>query len=141
MDLFNHQEELPQKVKDVLKEFEDCEFTYDSCAQLVSALNEVGYTCDYYLDAEPYHLRKIIKAGDTYTYKELGLYHEDVNCYSAEFTKKEEGTWEYGKYVIELTNKENPNIKMKFILKGFYAGDSLFICSETTYDLEFHATL
>lgn len=137
MDLFEHYEELPQNVKDVLKEFEECEFDYDSCSQLVDALNKVGYTCEYYLDAELYHLRKIVKLGETYTYKELGIYSEDVGLNDAEFTRKEEGCWEVGKHVIEFTRKNDENVRMKFILKGFYAGDSLYICSDTTYDLEY----
>ena len=33
--------------------------TYEDCRKLVDELESVGWTCDYYLDAEPYDLRPI----------------------------------------------------------------------------------
>ncbi len=64
MDLFEHLEELPQPVQQVIAEFEE-RFEdgtmdgYKSCVLLVSQLEELGYTCDYGLDAEPIELTKI----------------------------------------------------------------------------------
>ncbi len=64
VDLFESIDELPQNVKDILQKYsemhESGEYTngYELCANLVSELEQVGYTCDYYLDAEPYWLRK-----------------------------------------------------------------------------------
>jgi hypothetical protein len=67
MDLFDHYDTLPPKVKKILDKFGDN--TYDSCSKLVARLNKVGYTCDYYLDAEPYNLRvlncPVCKSDDT----------------------------------------------------------------------------
>nr|WP_298657240.1 hypothetical protein [uncultured Flavobacterium sp.] len=60
-DLFKHPELLPPPVVDVLNEFtlaEDMD-GYENCAKLVEALKPLGYTCDYYLDAIPYNLRKL----------------------------------------------------------------------------------
>ena len=64
VDLFVSLEELPQEVQDILQKyyeiFDSGEYTngYVVCANLVKELEEVGYTCSYYLDAEPFWLRK-----------------------------------------------------------------------------------
>ncbi len=57
LDLFANYELLPQEIQDVLKECEEFEDTYEDCDKLVAKLEAVGYTCDYYLDASPFHLR------------------------------------------------------------------------------------
>jgi len=59
MDLFEHYEELPQQVLNILAKFCDQVNDYESCQNLIETLETVGYTCDYGLDAEPYDLRKI----------------------------------------------------------------------------------
>lgn len=59
VDLFENPEALPQEVQDVLMEFCDGENSYDQCRALIDALEPLGYTCDYGLDAQPYDLRKI----------------------------------------------------------------------------------
>lgn len=58
IDYFDNQKELPNEVQEILKEFEDMDNTYENCERLVERLRTVGWTCDYYLDAEPYNLRK-----------------------------------------------------------------------------------
>ena len=58
-DLFEKYEPLPQEVKDIINEFSENDNTYESCAELVKKLESVGYTCDYYLDAEPFNLKKL----------------------------------------------------------------------------------
>jgi len=61
-DLFLQLDKLPQEVRDILdKHSENWEETYDNCRDLVADLETVGYTCDYYLDAEPFALKKIEK--------------------------------------------------------------------------------
>jgi len=60
-DLFEHPECIPQEVKEVLDRFADKVeegMSYEDCASLVSNLEAVGYTCEYYLQAEPFFLRK-----------------------------------------------------------------------------------
>lgn len=58
IDLFEQYETLPQEVQDILLEHGECE-GYKGCDALIKALEAVGYTCDYGLDACPYDLRKI----------------------------------------------------------------------------------
>jgi len=57
LDLFEHYEELPQEVQDIIATFED--ETYTECERLLRELKPYGYTFEYYLDASPYNLTKI----------------------------------------------------------------------------------
>ena len=59
LDLFEQQESLPQEVKDVLEKYKDFNPTYDECRAMLKDMEAIGYTFDFYLDAEPYNLRKI----------------------------------------------------------------------------------
>ena len=56
-DLFNTPELLPENVQAIIASFAD--ETYTECERLLTELNQLGYTFDYYLDAQPYNLRKI----------------------------------------------------------------------------------
>lgn len=58
-DLFETPHLLPLEVQNILILFSEMDNTYEDCEKLVKALNEVGYTCEYYLDAEPFNLHKI----------------------------------------------------------------------------------
>lgn len=58
-DLFETPELLPESVQQVLNQFSEQEQTYENCAALQKALEPLGYTFDYYLDAVPTDLRKI----------------------------------------------------------------------------------
>ena len=58
-DMFEHYDQLPQEVQEVLGKHAEMDETYENCANLVSDLESVGWTCDYYLDAVPFDLRKI----------------------------------------------------------------------------------
>lgn len=58
-DLFETYETLPENVRAVLKEFEDMDLDYENCRLLISALNEVGYSCEYGLCGVPHTLHKI----------------------------------------------------------------------------------
>lgn len=55
MDLFEHYETLPQEVQDLILTITD-EFDYEDCKQMVLSLNELGYTCEYGLDAQLFNL-------------------------------------------------------------------------------------
>ena len=59
-DLFSTPELLPLEVQAILDKYEESDFSYESCGNLVAELEEVGYTCDYGLDATPYDLRKVL---------------------------------------------------------------------------------
>ena len=50
-------ESLPVEVQAVLSVERDN--TYVDCAELVAELEEIGYTAEYYLDAEIFDLRKL----------------------------------------------------------------------------------
>ena len=59
IDLFEHLELLPIEVLSILEKYSELSETYENCGNMVSELEQVGYTCDYYLDAEPFDLRNI----------------------------------------------------------------------------------
>lgn len=59
-DLFEHLDELPENVRQILERFAELDSdSYNDCGNLVKELNAVGYTCDYYLDGVPFNLRKL----------------------------------------------------------------------------------
>jgi hypothetical protein len=58
-DMFEHYDQLPQEVQEVLDKYAEMDETYENCANLVAELESMGWTCDYYLDACPFDLRKI----------------------------------------------------------------------------------
>jgi hypothetical protein len=59
-DLFGQVDTLPVEVRAVIAKFlKNDEYSYESCQQLVFDLEELGYTCDYGLDASPYNLTKL----------------------------------------------------------------------------------
>lgn len=57
IDLFEYYELLPKQVTDILDTF--TVNTYAECERVKKELNKIGYTFEYYLDAEPYNLHKI----------------------------------------------------------------------------------
>lgn len=58
-DLFETPELIPIEVKAVLDTFNEDADSYQELSRLVSELEPLGYTFDYYLDAVPYGLRPI----------------------------------------------------------------------------------
>jgi hypothetical protein len=58
IDLFEHYEDLPQEVQDVIDKHGEPN-GYEGCKKLIADLELIGYTCDYDLSATPYGLRKI----------------------------------------------------------------------------------
>jgi len=59
MDLFETPEVLPELVQHVLIAYEQKENTYSDCEQLLHALQSLGYTFEYGLDAIPSDLREM----------------------------------------------------------------------------------
>ena len=60
VDLFEDYENIPKEVDAIIKKynyFEDA--TYKDLDECLKELEAIGYTFDYYLDAQPYNLRKI----------------------------------------------------------------------------------
>jgi len=59
-DLFETPELIPANVQQVLETFdEDSANTYHELDRILSEIEPMGYTFDYYLDAEPYGLRPV----------------------------------------------------------------------------------
>ena len=60
-DLFDTPEVLPLEVQAILEKYSNKDFNYENCSNLVDELEQVGYTCEYGLDASPYDLKKVEK--------------------------------------------------------------------------------
>lgn len=58
-DLFECPESLPKRVLKILSKYEVSDLTYKKCEKLLAELEYTGYTFDYYLDAQPFNLRRI----------------------------------------------------------------------------------
>lgn len=58
-DLFDTPELIPQNIQDILSTFDEEAESYGELDRLVNELEPFGYTFSYYLDAEPYWLRRI----------------------------------------------------------------------------------
>lgn len=60
-DLFEFYEEQPKELKVIcdkwMEKYEDEGLDYKDCEQFLKEVESIGYTFDYYLDAEPYNLR------------------------------------------------------------------------------------
>jgi hypothetical protein len=59
IDLFENYKILPKEVQNILSKYDDSDQTYINCEKLKNDLEKVGYTCDYYLDAQPFDLKKL----------------------------------------------------------------------------------
>jgi hypothetical protein len=60
MDMFECLEKLPKEVLAILEKYSHLMYNdYNDCESMVKELEIIGWTCDYYLDAEPFDLRKI----------------------------------------------------------------------------------
>jgi hypothetical protein len=59
-DLFDTPDLIPNEVAEILDSFnEDTDNTYFELGRLQRQLEKIGYTFDFYLDAQPYNLRKL----------------------------------------------------------------------------------
>lgn len=128
-------ETLPQNVKDILDKYAECENDYESCANLVNELNAIGWTCEYYLDAEPYDIRRLIKKGHSYTYEEIEEFSLDVGMNEADYNLNEHGQYEVGKLFLVLEHNSS-DIAMSFVLTGIRGDKSIYECVYTDLDNE-----
>jgi hypothetical protein len=60
-DLFETPELIPNEVQAVLESFNEDNDSYVELDRLLDELEPLGYIFSYYLDAEPYWLRKIVE--------------------------------------------------------------------------------
>jgi len=58
-DLFETPELIPVMVQNIISTFNEDVDSYRELSRIVSELEPLGYTFDFYLDAEPFNLRKI----------------------------------------------------------------------------------
>lgn len=108
IDLFEHYDELPLKIKEIINvfntEIDVTENAYDLCKKLVSELEIHGYTCDYGLDAEPHSLRKLettnekTKSIEFLKLKELKHSGQGENAIHLKVMAEFEKSFEEGKY-------------------------------------------
>lgn len=64
IDLFQTPEKMPAQLAAIVDKWGDkCTdgLSYKECAQFQKQVEAIGYTFDWYLDAEPYNLRPIQK--------------------------------------------------------------------------------
>lgn len=70
-DYFEYLDEVPNNVRLVLDKFLWKDGVgYNDCAELVQDLNQVGWTCEYGLDADPYNLQPL-PARKKYGYEDM----------------------------------------------------------------------
>ena len=119
---------LPQDVKSILEKYSYDENDYESCAKLQDELETIGWTIDYYLDAEPYNLRKVIKKGQDYTYDEINEgYAETKGLDERDYELTSEGEFIVGHNILKLEHKTKDEL-MTFILTGTRGGQGIFEC-------------
>lgn len=58
-DLFLTPELLPANLQAVLEKYANADESYETCRAMLIECEAIGYTFDYYLNAEPYALRPI----------------------------------------------------------------------------------
>lgn len=58
MDLFLNSEKQPENLRQIIKSI-PVEMDYSDLETLLKKVESIGYTFEYYLDAEPYNLRKM----------------------------------------------------------------------------------
>lgn len=58
-DLFENPEILPIEVQQIINHYSNKPNTYENCEKLLKAMQKLGYSFEYGLDAEPYDLHKI----------------------------------------------------------------------------------
>lgn len=59
IDLFEHIETLPVEVQECIHSWDDITFNYENIKEFKKELETLGYTFDYYLDAQPFNLTKM----------------------------------------------------------------------------------
>lgn len=57
MDYLQHIQLVPPQVREVLDRYQDKDETYPNCKQLEQELNQIGWTINWGLEAEPFNLR------------------------------------------------------------------------------------
>ena len=128
IDLFEQFETLPEELKRVLTKYEECDNDYNVMAAMQAECEAIGYTFDYYLDAEPYNLRPLKGSNTTPHPQEikptverltngqymvklgaLTLVHSIVDDFKFNDCTESKGTW------AEMCNPHDTKFKSLFI--------------------------
>jgi len=139
-NLFEQYETLPKEVQDVINHFGELHDEidgYQNCANLVKALEEVGYTCDYYLTAEPYFLRKLLKKGGKYSYEDIEVWVEWGNqgLNETDYEIEIHGDGCIGSQFLSLRHKEDDEL-YSFVLEGATSNKYIYECIYSSKDVE-----
>ena len=59
MDLFENYDQQPKILSDILNQYDLENMTYKNCKEMLQKVNEIGYTFEYGLDAQPFNLHNI----------------------------------------------------------------------------------
>ena len=130
MDLFADHEKLPQHVQDILeKHGEDWDDSYDNCRAMLKDMEAVGYTFEYYLDAVPYDLRRMVKVGEQYRLDELEPFYLDEGCLDRDYTLSDEGN------TATIQHKKEA-LKIVLSLIGMHEGKKVYVCVHSDIDVE-----
>lgn len=109
-DMFAYYDELPTEIKEVLDKYAEMDNTYENCGNLVEDLEELGWTCEYGLDAEPYDLRQLTnfdKMDDEFIDSIFATILHDIKIY----------TWLENKDVAEIrSNVRTRNEKIIYFI-------------------------
>ena len=58
MDLFENYDQQPKILSDILNQYDLENMTYKNCKEMLQKVNEIGYTFEYGLDAQPFNIQK-----------------------------------------------------------------------------------
>lgn len=59
IDLFDVFDSLTKRIRKIFYSFDESKCSYKELARIHFEVEKLGYTFDFYLDANPYNLRKI----------------------------------------------------------------------------------
>ncbi|MEK6829794.1 MAG: hypothetical protein AABY15_06770 [Nanoarchaeota archaeon] len=130
MDLFEHYDKLPQAVRDIISKYgEDWDETYENCRNMLLEVEAHGYTFDYYLDAEPYDLRRMVKVGEKYQLDELDTFFAERGCNIPDYALNDNGDH------VSIQHKTEPNKSILLKLVEMKDGIKTYECIHTDVDV------
>ena len=78
IDLFEHLDLVPENVQEIISKYAEMDMTYENCNDLIDELFDVGYTCEYGLDATPYNLRKLEDSNEDHAHLMWALNNNQI---------------------------------------------------------------
>lgn len=58
-EVINDYDKLPIEVQIILDTFDEMKCSYKECARITDDLEQIGWTCEYGLEGEPYDFKRI----------------------------------------------------------------------------------